>query len=26
LFCQHSFDAVTVVVLCSFVTFCTTSW
>lgn len=26
LFCQHSFDEVTVVVLCSFVTFCSTSW
>ncbi len=27
LFCRHSFDEVTtVVVLCSFVTFCTTSW
>jgi hypothetical protein len=25
LFCQHPFDEVTVVVLCSFVTFCTTS-
>jgi hypothetical protein len=25
LFCRHSFDEVTVVVLCSFVTFCTTS-
>jgi hypothetical protein len=26
LFCRHSFDEVTVVVLCSFVTLCTTSW